>query len=216
MSRSAPRTRTRSRLPRPLSALAALAAAVATSCVAAAGLTAQKPALPRTDTAAFQAAPGPSLLFPSTVLTALELGERQPAIAPQSLPAPAAFRPPTGSSILGGTLGSAVGVVGGALVGYSMRTCGPGEWFCGMGEAMVGALAGSVVGSTVGANMAARRGGATPTFGSTVLAGAAGVLTGALGSALGAQMDRDSGFGVLLGWSLGQGIVTGLVAAKQR
>ncbi|HSG09847.1 MAG TPA: hypothetical protein VLA36_15915 [Longimicrobiales bacterium] len=134
-----------------------------------------------------------------------------------ALPTPqvASFKPPLGRSIVGGTLGSGVGLVGGAIVGYGLATCGSGEWLCGIGEAALGALVGSVVGSTVGANIGARGGGASPTFGSTVVGGLAGVLAGIAGGKVMESMAPDSP-APLLGFAVGQGLVTGLFAAKRR
>jgi hypothetical protein len=155
----------------------------------------------------------PSALSPQSVQ--LDSSAVAPASAQEPL-SPAALQPhrsPAAAGILGGTLGSGVGFIGGALAGYAMATCGRSEWFCGLGEAAMGALVGSVVGSTVGANIAARHGGASPTFRSTVLGGLAGVLTGLAGGYVLAQMNPD-GPAPLIGFSIGQGLVTGLVAAR--
>lgn len=132
-----------------------------------------------------------------------------------SLPFPPASRRPVASSILGGTLGSGAGLVGGAFVGYAMRSCSSGEWFCGLGEAFLGAMVGSAVGSALGANIAARHGGASPTFRSTLVGGALGILSGVAGSYLMAQVAPE-GPAPLVGFSVGQGIVTGLFAARRR
>ena len=132
-----------------------------------------------------------------------------------SLPAVRAPRP-LGVATLGGALGSGAGLVGGALVGYSMASCGSSpEWLCGLDEAAVGAVLGSAVGAALGANIAAHRAGRSPTFGKTFLASLGGVLVGTGVGALAAQVD-DSGSLPLIGFAIGQGFVAGLAASAQR
>lgn len=128
---------------------------------------------------------------------------------------PDSIRPRVGTAILGGTLGSVAGLAAGAVIGASMATCGSGEWLCGLGEAAVGGLIGSAVGSTLGANLGARRPGHEPTFGSTFQASLLGGLAGILGAYVGGTVDPD-GVGGLVGFSLTQGVVTGLLAAHAR
>jgi hypothetical protein len=135
-----------------------------------------------------------------------------PAAASTNSPVPPA--PHTGRAILGGALGSAIGVGAGAAVGYAMATCSQGEWFCGLGEAAVGGLVGSTVGSTLGANLGVGSG-HKATFGSTFVGAAVGVLVGIGGAYLGANVNPD-GPGALIGFSVGQGLVAGLFAARGR
>ena len=132
-----------------------------------------------------------------------------------SLPAVSARRP-LGVATLVGALGSGAGLVGGALVGYSMASCGSSpQWLCGLDQAMVGATLGSALGAALGANIAAHRAGRSPTFGKTFLASLGGVLVGTGVGALAAQVD-DTGSLPLIGFTLGQGFVAGLAATAQR
>jgi hypothetical protein len=128
---------------------------------------------------------------------------------------PDSIRPRFGTAILGGTLGSAAGLAAGAAIGFSMATCDSGEWFCGVGEMALGGLIGSTVGSTLGANLGARHPGHEPTFGSTFQASLLGGLFGIFGAYMGVRVDPD-GAGGLVGFSLAQGVVTGLLAAHGR
>ncbi|NJD20885.1 MAG: hypothetical protein FIA95_16575 [Gemmatimonadetes bacterium] len=122
---------------------------------------------------------------------------------------------PLGAASLVGALGSGAGVVGGALVGYSTAACGSSpQWFCGLGQATMGAVVGSAVGSALGANLVARRAGRSPTFGKTFLASLGGVLVGTGVGALVAQVD-DSGAAALIGFTVGQGFIAALAAAAQ-
>lgn len=136
--------------------------------------------------------------------------------APQSDSLPAVVVPrPLGVVTLGGALGSGAGLVGGALAGYSMASCGSAsEWLCGLGEATVGAVLGSAVGAALGANVVARRAGRSPTFGKSFLASLAGVLVGTGVGAIAAQVD-DSGGLMLIGFTVGQGFIAALAATAQ-
>jgi hypothetical protein len=51
----------------------------------------------------------------------------------------------------GATLGMLVGGIGGGALGYSLRKCTPGEWFCGWDEAEQGAFIGSALAIPIGA-----------------------------------------------------------------
>lgn len=125
---------------------------------------------------------------------------------------------PVGSAVVGGTLGSVVGaVVGfgmGAVVDLGLGICdaddlSSDEKFC---TAFPAVVVGTIVGSALGARIGARRGGAAPSLKATLVAATAGVLTGTLGSlAVGAM--TDNGQLRLVGFSVGQGTLAGLVAA---
>lgn len=151
------------------------------------------------------------------LLAAAALAAPAPLRAAQqtdSLPAAPTIRP-LGVATLGGALGSGAGLVGGALVGYSAASCGSSsEWFCGLDEALMGAVLGSAVGAALGANLAAHRAGGSPSFGWTFLASLGGVLVGGGVSALAAQVD-DSGSLPLIGFTVGQGLVAGLAATAR-
>jgi len=136
---------------------------------------------------------------------------------PATAPLPDSPRP-VGAAILGGSLGSA----GGAVVGFGVGAAldlGLGicdtddlssdESFC---VAFPAVVVGAIVGSAVGARFMARRRGATPSLKATLVAATAGIFTGALGSmAMGAIV--ENGTARWLAFSVGQGALTGLVAA---
>jgi hypothetical protein len=56
-----------------------------------------------------------------------------------------AQKPNTPSMLFAGFIGGAVGLFGGGVVGYGLKSCTPDEWFCGMGEAVVGAMIGEMI-----------------------------------------------------------------------
>ena len=51
----------------------------------------------------------------------------------------------TGSMLFTGFMGGALGFFGGGAIGYAMKSCTDDEWFCGMGEAAIGATIGEIL-----------------------------------------------------------------------
>ena len=120
-------------------------------------------------------------------------------------------------AFVGGTLGSALGLAGGAVVGViaGERACRPprsGEYFCGVGEALLGMAAGSVAGAATGAYIGAHSAGHDPSIGATI----AGAFLGlGAGIALGALLSVTDNAGiVIIGFTVGQGAVTGRFASR--
>lgn len=163
--------------------------------------------------------------FPPRALPGLLLGTLlavgTPFVGDEPLAAQSGAAPPphpVGAAIVGGSLGSVTGAfVGfglGAAVDLGFGICDTDELssddqFC---VAFPAVILGTIVGSAVGARFAARRRGATPSLKATLVAATAGVVTGTLGSlAMGAV--TDNGQLRLVGFSVGQGTLTGLVAA---
>jgi hypothetical protein len=112
-------------------------------------------------------------------------------------------------------VGSALGLVAGAVVmGYSLDTLGAGS-----GPGMLGMMGGGLVGSTVGSASAAHHAarhvsvpGQEVPYGRSLLGAVIGVVPGMAGHLVGA---RTVGFwGGLLGYSLGQGITTALITVR--
>ena len=118
-------------------------------------------------------------------------------------------------AILGGVAGSAVGFTAGlgagAVVGGAFDMCSPERG--GLCPILPGAIVGSIFGSAMGANFMARKGGADPSLRSSLGFAAAGLLTGFVGVNAAAQINDSSAVVLVLGFSLGQGTLTGLLAA---
>jgi hypothetical protein len=58
-----------------------------------------------------------------------------------------------GQMLVTGIVAAAVGIVGGAYIGYQMAECVSDEWFCGFAEGATGALVGSTVMIPVGVHL---------------------------------------------------------------
>ncbi len=128
----------------------------------------------------------------------------RPSASLLALP-PAASTPSAGHLIVGGCLGSAVGLLAGSGIGYGLG---------GEGWDMVGFFGGSVVGSALGVKLAARSDGRNTTFASALTGGLVGSVAGlAAAVVLGGTIDRWAGF---VGFSLAQGTVAGLWARSRR
>ena len=119
-----------------------------------------------------------------------------------SLPAPpqAVSKPSAGHLIVGGCLGSAVGLLAGSGIGYGLG---------GEGWDMLGFFGGSVVGSALGVKLAASHDGGRTTFASALTGGLLGSVAGLAGPLV--VGGTDPWFGALL-FSLTQGTVAGLWA----
>lgn len=129
-------------------------------------------------------------------LALLPYGLSAQRVAPDS--ASVAFRPQAmGLAILGGVAGSAVGFT------------------AGLGAGGIGALVGSIFGSTMGANYMARKGGADPSLRTSLGAATVGLFTGFLGVMAAAQINDSSAVVLVLGFSLGQGLLTGNLAGTR-
>jgi hypothetical protein len=114
-------------------------------------------------------------------------------------PPQAVSTPSAGLLIVGGCLGSAVGLVAGSGIGYGLG---------GEGWDMLGFFGGSVLGSALGVKLAARSDGRNTTFASAFKGGLLGSAAGlAAGVALGATIDPGVG---VLGFFLTQATVAGL------
>ncbi len=105
---------------------------------------------------------------------------------------------------LGALAGSAVGGVGGAVLGW-----GEGE-FAPFAGALVFGMAGAVAGSATGAWLAGRGAGEL-SYGSAWIAGGAGILGGLAGSW--ALREATGGRGWYVGFIVGQGVSTAAVAS---
>ncbi|MHB1191885.1 MAG: hypothetical protein ACYC6F_02470 [Longimicrobiales bacterium] len=118
------------------------------------------------------------------------------------------------TGILGGIAGSAAGILAGGGLGLLVDSCDSGADDCESAPAFVGAILGGVIGSALGAEWAVERAGGSPSRRKLLLAGLAGTLTGAVGSAL-ASVIAEEGVVRLVGFSIGQGTLTGIVAGKR-
>lgn len=135
-----------------------------------------------------------------TIFIALSLALLPSGLSAQRIAQDSAFvasRPqPVALAILGGVAGSAVGfTVGGVSAGG------------------LGSLAGSVFGAALGANYMARKGGAAPSLRSSLGAAATGLFAGFWGVMAAAQINEDDPSLLLMGFSVGQGTLSGLWAA---
>jgi hypothetical protein len=83
----------------------------------------------------------------------------------------------------------------------------------GLSTGGIGALVGSIFGSAMGANYMARRGGADPSLRPSLAAAAWGLIPGLLTTVAAAQINDSSAVVLVLGFSVGQGTLTGLLAA---
>ncbi len=91
-------------------------------------------------------------------LAGTRIAATSPATEPRDLPSQRLDRAPTdpsvGAMIVGGVLGSALGLFGGGMIGYAMKSCAPDEWFCGLGEAAIGASIGELIMMPYGVHVA--------------------------------------------------------------
>lgn len=119
-----------------------------------------------------------------------------------SLPAPpqAAATPSAGHLIVGGCLGSAIGLAAGSGIGYALG---------GEGWDMLGFFGGSVVGSALGVQLAARHEGGNATTASALTGGLLGSVAGLWGPLV---VGNDAPLVSALFFSLTQGAVAGLWA----
>jgi len=127
-----------------------------------------------------------------------------------------AIRPQAvGLTILGGVAGSAVGFTAGLGIGaaagaaFDMCSYERGA-FC---PILPVAIIGSLFGSAMGANFMARKGGADPSLRTSLWAATAGLIAGLGTTVAAAQINDSSEVVLVLGFSVGQGVLTGLVAA---
>ncbi|MHB1191545.1 MAG: hypothetical protein ACYC6F_00740 [Longimicrobiales bacterium] len=110
-------------------------------------------------------------------------------------------KPSAGHLIVGGCLGSVVGILAGTGIGLGLG---------GEGGGMLGFFGGSVVGSALGVKLAASHEGRGPTFRSALKGALLGTVPGiAAAVILGETIDPWAG---LVGFSLAQGTVAGLWA----
>ncbi len=120
-------------------------------------------------------------------------------VLPQAAPTPSA-----GHLILGGCLGSAVGLAAGSGIGYAHG---------GEGWDKLGFFGGSVVGSAQGVKLAARHDGTTATTASALTGGLLGSVAGLWGPLV---VGNDAPLISALLFSLTQGAVAGLWAHSRR
>jgi hypothetical protein len=122
---------------------------------------------------------------------------------------------PVSLAVAGGVLGSATGLIAGAVAGYQLSDCSgaaPDDW-CGVEVALLGALAGATLGSAAAAYLGARSGRDQPSLAHTRAGAVAGAGAGLL---LGIALDSGAGATgatFLLAFTLGQGTVAGVAAA---
>lgn len=127
-----------------------------------------------------------------------------------------AIRPQAvGLAVLGGVVGSAVGFTAGlgtgAVVGAPFEMCSPDNGsFC---PILPVAIIGSLFGSAMGAYHMARESGADPSLRTSLWAASAGLIAGLGTTVAAAQINDSSAVVLVLGFSVGQGVLTGLVAA---
>ena len=118
------------------------------------------------------------------------------------LPAPpqALSTPSAGHLIVGGCLGSVVGILAGVGIGAVLG---------GEGGAMLGFIGGSVVGSALGVKLAARSDGSNITFASALTGGLLGTVAGLAGPLTVGRGGEHPGVAALF-FFLAQGTVAGL------
>lgn len=127
---------------------------------------------------------------------------------------PDSTRTHTGKTITLSIVGSAAGIVGGGAAGFGLcKATGwgdSGEDPC-LGHMILGGLAGSIAGSALGAHIARKdvafSQALTGALGGAVLGFGAGYLIGKLVSSPGP---------ILIGYSVTQGVVTGLLTTAKR
>ena len=116
--------------------------------------------------------------------------------------------------IVAGTAGSLTGGIAGGLVGAGFIDCNqvdPDD-FCGWHTVFIGATVGTVAGAATGAWLAARREG-KPSPVAAVVGSLVGVGAG-VGLAWLAGHAFQSGPVTVVGFSIGHGVITGLVTAR--
>lgn len=125
-------------------------------------------------------------------------------------------RPPDAlpAAVIGGTIGSAVGLLGLGFYGaHAECDAAPGD-YCGIAGGALGGMVGGTIGAAVGAYLGASFRDADPSITRTLIASTGGLLTGAgVGIVLG-QLAGTPGF--VLGFAFGQGALAGLAAARWR
>ncbi|HYC52835.1 MAG TPA: hypothetical protein VEB19_17105 [Gemmatimonadaceae bacterium] len=93
-------------------------------------------------------------------LSGTRIAAASPTTEPRELPSRRLDRAPTepsvGAMIVAGVFGGAVGLFGGGMIGYAMKSCAPDEWFCGLGEAAIGASIGELLLMPYGVHLASR------------------------------------------------------------
>ena len=90
------------------------------------------------------------------VAPSAERAEQRPTF-PALIADKAQAKPVTRDMVAGGVIAGAVGLVGGGMIGYGLKSCGTDDWFCGMGEAMIGSLIGEAVMLPYGVHLSSGR-----------------------------------------------------------